>query len=64
VIKINGMVKQEKKCPKCKSINVLTLTEKEIILHCRANNQDELDSKESGRYKNYTDEHESNYSGG
>lgn len=32
---VSGMLKQEKKCPKCKSLNVLTLTEKEIFIHCK-----------------------------
>ncbi len=32
---MNGVIKQEKKCPKCKSLNFLTLTEKEIFIHCK-----------------------------
>ncbi len=33
--KMEGMLKQDKKCPKCKSINILTLTKKEIFIHCK-----------------------------
>ena len=33
--KMDGMIKQEKKCPKCKSLNQLTLTDKEIFIHCK-----------------------------
>jgi len=33
--KTEGMLKQEKKCPKCKSINTLTLTDSEIFIHCK-----------------------------
>ena len=35
IVKAEGAVKQEKKCPKCKSINELTLTNKEIFIHCQ-----------------------------
>ncbi|MFH1412404.1 MAG: hypothetical protein ABIG10_00005 [bacterium] len=35
VINLGGSLKQEKKCPKCKSINTLTLTDKEILLQCK-----------------------------
>lgn len=35
VTKTEGMIKQEKKCPKCKSLNLLTLTNQEIIIHCK-----------------------------
>lgn len=38
VIKTEGVIKQEKKCPKCKAINTLTLTPKEIYLHCKTAN--------------------------
>jgi len=30
-----GLIKIEKKCPKCKSLNILTLSNKEIIIHCK-----------------------------
>ena len=30
---------EEKKCPKCKSLNILTLTKQEIILHCKVYDQ-------------------------
>lgn len=35
IVKTEGAVKQEKKCPKCKSLNELTLTNKEIFIHCQ-----------------------------
>ncbi|MBU1026718.1 MAG: hypothetical protein KKA31_03195 [Candidatus Margulisbacteria bacterium] len=35
IFKTEGMIKQEKKCSKCKSINLLTLTSKEIFIHCK-----------------------------
>jgi len=31
----DGVVKQEKKCPKCKTLNILTLTPKEIFIQCK-----------------------------
>lgn len=34
VYKTEGIIKQEKKCPKCKSLNTLTLSAKEIYIHC------------------------------
>ncbi len=39
IAKIEGMLKEEKKCPKCKSLNILTLTKQEIILHCKVYDQ-------------------------
>ena len=33
--KNDGVLKQEKKCPKCKSLNILTLSENEIKIHCK-----------------------------
>ena len=35
IIKLEGNLKQEKKCPKCKSLNILTLTDKEILVQCK-----------------------------
>ena len=35
IYKTEGMLKQEKKCTKCKSVNTLTVTDKEIFIHCR-----------------------------
>ena len=32
---VEGLLKEEKKCPKCKSLNSLTLTNKEIIITCK-----------------------------
>ncbi len=29
------MLKEEKKCPKCKALNTLTLNNKEIIITCK-----------------------------
>lgn len=35
IYQVNGALKQEKKCPKCKSLNILTLTDKEIFINCK-----------------------------
>ena len=35
ITKMEGIIKQEKKCPKCKSLNHLTMADKEIFIHCR-----------------------------
>lgn len=34
-MQIDGIVKQEKKCPKCKSINILTYANGEIFIQCK-----------------------------
>ncbi|MDO8669380.1 MAG: hypothetical protein Q7K65_03750 [Candidatus Buchananbacteria bacterium] len=34
IIKVEGAIKQEKKCPKCKSLNILGLTDDEISIIC------------------------------
>lgn len=35
ITKMDGILKQEKKCPKCKSLNILTLANREIFIHCK-----------------------------
>lgn len=35
ITKVEGAIKQEKKCPKCKALNILTLTDKDIYIQCR-----------------------------
>lgn len=35
ITKMEGVLKQEKKCPKCKSLNILTLADREIFIHCK-----------------------------
>jgi phage FluMu protein Com len=30
-----GVIKQEKKCPKCKSLNVLKMSNQEIFIECK-----------------------------
>lgn len=40
ITKNQGILKQEKKCSKCKSLNILTLTDKEIFIHCKCYNPD------------------------
>ncbi|MCK9401663.1 MAG: hypothetical protein M0Q51_16970 [Bacteroidales bacterium] len=35
ITKFAGFIKQEKKCPKCKSLNVLTIKDKEIYIQCQ-----------------------------
>ncbi len=35
IAQVEGLLKEEKKCPKCKSLNTLTLTNKEIVITCK-----------------------------
>jgi len=35
ITKMDGAIKQEKKCPKCKSLNIITLGNREIFIHCK-----------------------------
>ena len=35
VSQVEGMVKEEKKCPKCKSLNIITITAKDINIQCK-----------------------------
>ncbi len=35
ITKMDGILKEEKKCPKCKSLNILTIGNKEIFIHCK-----------------------------
>ena len=35
ITKMDGILKQEKKCPKCKTLNILTLGSNEIFIHCK-----------------------------
>jgi len=49
---MDGILKQEKKCPKCKSLNELTLANNEIFIHCRFYNHDK---------NNYSEEFMENY---
>lgn len=35
IITVEGIVKVEKKCPKCKCLNVITLSNKEINIRCQ-----------------------------
>ncbi|HPA25769.1 MAG TPA: hypothetical protein PLK76_03355 [bacterium] len=35
ILKVEGMVKIEKKCPKCKCLNTINLTSKEITIKCK-----------------------------
>jgi len=52
ISQIEGVLRQEKKCPKCKSLNILTLTDKEIIIHCKLFDR---------QTKNYQEEVQENY---
>lgn len=38
--RIEGVLSQEKKCAKCKSLNILTLTQREIVIHCKLYNKE------------------------
>lgn len=35
IVHLSGIVKIEKKCPKCKYLNTIILSEKEINIQCR-----------------------------
>ena len=35
ISKVQGVMREEKKCPKCKALNVLTLSNKQLKLECR-----------------------------
>lgn len=35
ISQVEGKLKEQKKCPKCKSLNTLTLTSKEININCK-----------------------------
>jgi len=35
ILAINGQLKMEKKCPKCKALNTFTLNSKQITIDCR-----------------------------
>ena len=56
ISRVEGVLRQEKKCPKCKSLNILTLTDKEIIIHCklfdRQANEYGREVEENYRYSN------------
>ena len=49
--KMEGVLKEEKKCPKCKTLNILTLTNKEIVINCKL-----LDPPVAG-YRGYDDDY-------
>lgn len=34
--RMEGLIIIEKKCPKCKSLNILTIKDKEIFIQCKA----------------------------
>ena len=52
ITKMEGMLKQEKKCPKCKSLNTITLGNKEIFIHCKFFDPD-IDGYHSESMENY-----------
>jgi len=46
ITEIDGTLKLEKKCPKCKSVNQITLGKKELFIHCHF-----FDLKTNGYYE-------------
>jgi len=50
---MEGILKQEKKCPKCKSLNQITLGNREIFIHCKFFDP---------QINSYSDEFEENFS--
>ena len=53
ISKVEGMLKEEKKCPKCKSLNVITLTSKEISIECKLFNPNTNGYSDVGYYDDY-----------
>lgn len=53
ITKMEGILKQEKKCPKCKSLNQITLGNREIFIHCKFFDP---------QINSYSDEFEENFS--
>jgi phage FluMu protein Com len=47
ICQIKGNIKQEKKCPKCKSLNTLSLSDKEIGINCFICEPAEEESKDN-----------------
>jgi len=35
ILEFNGLIKVEKKCPKCKALNIITISNKEIDIQCK-----------------------------
>ena len=52
ISKVEGILKEEKKCPKCKSLNIITLTPKEISIVCRLD-KPEAEYREAEYYNDY-----------
>jgi phage FluMu protein Com len=52
VVKMDGVLKQEKKCPKCKCVNMLTMSNSEIYIQCKSP-EDDLGGYEYGRDKDF-----------
>jgi phage FluMu protein Com len=55
ILEFNGLIKLEKKCPKCKALNIFTLSNKEIIVQCKmadSNTPDHDNDLPSGEYYN------------
>lgn len=55
IAKVEGIIEEEKKCPKCKALNILTLTNKEIMLDCK------LDQDNAAGYQNGLNGASTNY---
>jgi len=52
ISKIEGVIQEEKKCPKCKSLNILTMTGKETINKCKFHDPNTNGYNENGYYEN------------
>lgn len=50
IIKLEGNIKQEKKCPKCKALNILNLNNKEMMIICRQHEEGETEINSNYQY--------------
>jgi len=53
ISRVGGLIKIEKKCPKCKALNILTLSKKEIILQCKFPEEENGPYEDGGNELNY-----------
>jgi len=50
IVQLSGSIKQEKKCPKCKSLNTITLSDKEVTIQCRYATEGEEEIRDDYHY--------------
>ncbi|KKQ77184.1 MAG: hypothetical protein US99_C0046G0009 [Candidatus Daviesbacteria bacterium GW2011_GWF2_38_6] len=52
ILKVAGMVKIEKKCSRCKCLNVITMTDKDITINCKLEAEASGQNAENGCVNN------------